>query len=139
MKLIESNSDFLVFSIGLVAVISVAGLFVIALPDLAHHLLLIISGTLIVAGGQKVKKYSEKKNWIQSKAVLRSVEESQKGIIESQYGPKRKYLYPEVEYEYSHNGQKYMNTVVADSIQDIWVPEINCSRVTLSAYLIAIS
>lgn len=125
MKLIESNSELLVFSVGLVAVVTVAGLFAIALPNLAHHLLLIISGTLIVAGGQKVKKYYKKTNWIQSKAVLRSVEENQKGIIESQYGPKRKYLYPEVEYEYNHNGQKYMNTVVADSIQDVWVPEIN--------------
>ncbi|MDI9244036.1 DUF3592 domain-containing protein [Marinobacter sp. CHS3-4] len=125
MKLIESNSDFLVVSIGLVAVVTVAGLFAIALPDLAHHLLLIISGTLILAGGLKVKHYSEKKNWIQSKAVLRSVEESQKGIMESQYGPKRRYLYPEVKYEYSHHGQNYMNTVVADSIKDVWVPEIN--------------
>ena len=125
MKLIESNSELLVFSVGLVAVVTVAGLFAIALPHLAPHLRLFISGSLIVAGGQKVKKYSEKTNWIQSKAVLRSVEENQKEIIESQYGPKRKYLYPEVEYEYSHNGQKYMNTVVADSIQDVWVPEIN--------------
>ena len=35
------------------------------------------------------------------------------------------YLYPEVEYEYSHNGQNYMSTVVADSVRDVWVPEIN--------------
>jgi len=125
VRSIESISDFLFISTYILAAVILAGIFTIARPDLAHYLLLLLATLLVFVGASKLKRYSDKKDWIQSAAVLETVVERSKAIIESQYGAKRKYLYPEVEYEYIHDGQKYKSTALAESIQDVWVPEIN--------------
>jgi hypothetical protein len=112
------------FLVGVAA--TLAGLIVLALPQLAPYMFLVIGLVLITVGGGKIKKAREKARWPQVPAVLTSVDESEFGIADSQYEQSvRQYLYPVVEYEYEVNGKSLRGTKVADAVKDIAVPVID--------------
>lgn len=94
------------------------------MDDLTHHLVLIISLTLISIGVYRLKKYSALDKWIQSKAVISSIEEQHKEVALSEYTT-AKYFYPEICYAYSISNRNYESSSVCPNIENLWVCEVD--------------
>ncbi|MES9988428.1 MAG: hypothetical protein ABW077_11000 [Candidatus Thiodiazotropha endolucinida] len=59
------DSKTLLLAVKLIALFSIAYLVFLFLPLQAHHLLLVISITLILIGGGSFLKYKQHNNWIE--------------------------------------------------------------------------
>lgn len=121
----QANISLLISGFLLIAVTALAGVVVLALPEKAPHLLLMIGALLMAKGGSKINTARKKTKWPKVVAVLRSVDEDEFGTIESEYQKSpRQYSYPVVEYEYEIDGKSFRSTKVSDSVKDIAVPAI---------------
>ncbi|MEW8067135.1 MAG: DUF3592 domain-containing protein [Candidatus Thiodiazotropha endolucinida] len=117
------NKSFLL-AVKLIALLSIAYLVFLFLPLQAHHLLLVISITLILIGGGSLLKYKQHNNWIEDRAKIIDIGEASENVAIDQYSM-LKYFYPLIEYEYAVEGKKHSGDTVSHEIENVWVPEVN--------------
>ncbi|MCU7943069.1 MAG: hypothetical protein KZQ87_10345 [Candidatus Thiodiazotropha sp. (ex Cardiolucina cf. quadrata)] len=98
------DSKTLLLAFKLIALLSVAYLVFLFLPLQAHHLLLVISITLILIGGGSLLKHKQHNNWIEDKAKIVDIGEASEIVAVGQYS-KLKYFYPVIDYEYAVDGK----------------------------------
>ena len=117
LKLISST-------LKVIALSSLAFIFIIYAPQHRHHVLLLLGVGLTLYGARSLYKYTQQEKWIETEAKIKHIEEHEEEVAISEYS-KLKYHYPIIEYEYSANGMTYSGNVVAAEKENIWVPEVN--------------
>ncbi|MEW8523899.1 MAG: DUF3592 domain-containing protein [Candidatus Thiodiazotropha endolucinida] len=118
------DSKTLLLAAKLIALLSIAYLAFLFLPLQAHHLLLVISITLILIGGGSFLKYKQHNNWIEDKAKIVDIGEASEIVAIGQYS-KLKYFYPVIDYEYAVDGKNYSGNTVSNEKENVWVAEVN--------------
>jgi hypothetical protein len=120
------DTKMLRIALKLIAILCIAFLIIVYMPQYAHHLLLIISAVLVLIGLGSLLKYKEQANWIKGKARLKKINECEEEVAISQYS-RLTYYYPEIEYEYVANGATHLGRMVSFEKENVWVPEVNNS------------
>lgn len=121
----QLNARFVVTVLAILLALGLAGLVTLAYPQQAHYLVLLISLGLLTYGVYKLWTAHNRAHWPRVTATLKTVNEESYTVVESQYGPPRKYVFPVVEYEYELSGSKHQSNQVASDIKDIAVPEMD--------------
>ena len=117
------DTKMLRIALKLIAILCIAFLFIVYMPQHAHHLLLIISAVLVLIGLGSLLKYKEQANWIEGKARLKRINECEEEVAISQYS-RLTYYYPEIEYEYVANGATHLGRIVSFEKENVCVPEV---------------
>lgn len=112
------------FSLKLIGLLCIAFLVFNYAPQYAHHMLLVVAAVLLFLGGSAVLQYRTRTNWIEKKAILKSIKECEEEVALSVYR-KIKYFYPVIKYEYAANGTTHFGTRVSFEKENFWVPEVN--------------
>ncbi|MEW8202129.1 MAG: hypothetical protein AB2764_08460 [Candidatus Thiodiazotropha endolucinida] len=118
------DSKTLLLAVKLIALLSITYLVFLFLPLQAHHLLLVISVTLILIGGGSLLKYKQHSDWIEDKAKIVDIGEASEIVAIGQYS-QLKYFYPVIDYEYAVDGKNYSGNTVSVEKENVWVPEVN--------------
>ena len=116
---------FFVIALKILALVCISGVVILVFPENKHHILLVIAGVLLTAGLGPLIKYNEQSKWGREKATLKSITEKEEIKVIGQYNEKMKYFYPELEYEYSIDGERHSGNTISFERENIWVPETN--------------